>query len=252
MNLAAHTQLDQARPELVICIPGPWKDRGQLVQSIASQTAGGFLLAGFVLADTRSQDAVKLEYEPRSSQMRRSFEIAARGSFPQELLTKIDQHEGVVFLHFPVQILKERKRVASFTGAIRRCGGLAVKIESAGIAHEWDRWLYVLTSGDAAELYKSFVVIVRDSAHYYSCGMHHFELPETEADGSMPTREAVNLIDQFNYWQIVERPEIASGSTFSVAPNAPTYRVTLGKDARHENDDPFRNESGVWTLERSS
>ena len=154
-------------------------------------------------------------------------------------------------MHFAVGIIKERERVATFTDALRRCGGLAVKVESAGVAHEWDQWFAALNSEDPFDLYRNFVVLLGDSHHYYSCGMHHFGLPDVEVDQSIGIHEAADLMNRFNYWQIEEEPKLASGHTFSVTADAPRYRVTLNRDYRHELSDFFHNPSGLWNLKKA-
>jgi hypothetical protein len=55
-------------------------------------------------------------------------------------------------------------------------------------------------------------------------------------------------MNRFNFWQIAENPTMKSGHTFSLSEDEPTYRLELKGDDRHEEDDPFFNPNGVWTL----
>ena len=48
----------------------------------------------------------------------------------------------------------------TFTNALKRCGGIAVKVESAGVAHEWDHWFDALNSENPFDLYRTFVVLI--------------------------------------------------------------------------------------------
>src|SRR5262249_53529116 len=134
-----------------------------------------------------------------------------------------------------------------FGTVLRRAGGIAVKVESAGIAHTWERWSELLT-GTPFDLYCAVVVLVADEEQYYSCGMHHFLLPECAVPRSMPLADAAELMNQFNFWRMVETPAVADGHTFSLTASSPRFRMTLEPDRRHESDDPFHNEHGVWNL----
>jgi len=238
-------------PELLLCIPGPWNDRSEFVRTIVSETDGEFLFAGMIMAQPGRNEHVPLDFAPHDPQMRKAFEIAGQGQLPEPLLQQLGEHRGVAYLHFPVRIINEKERVIRFTAALRRCRGLAVKIESAGIAHEWDQWFSALNSERPVDLYRSFVVLVGDSRQYYSCGMHHFGLPDVEVDRKLEIREAADLMNRFNTWQIVEEPNIASGHTFSVTADAPRYRITSTEDSRHDPSNPFHNAHGVWNLIRA-
>jgi hypothetical protein len=105
---------------------------------------------------------------------------------------------------------------------MKRAGGLAVKVESSGVAHEWDRW-FSLLSGSTFDAYCGAVTLIGDSDRYYSCGMHHFGLPESSLPTSIAIGEAADFMNRFNLYQIIERPELATGHTFSLAPDAPYY-----------------------------
>lgn len=236
--------------ELLLCIPGPWKDRGDFIASVISRTNGKFVFAGALLVCPHRKDDVVLHLEGHTPQMRKAFEFAGQGKLPLELLDQIAEHSGVAYLRFPLKVIEQKERIALFTDVLMRCGGFAVKVESAGIAHGWDRWFEALASENSFDLYRSFVVLVGDKEHYYSCGMHHFGLPEVEVSRSIQINEAADLMNQFNYWQIVEEPKIATGHTFSIGPEAPRYRIALKEDLRHEVADFFHNERGVWSLER--
>ena len=62
--------------------------------------------------------------------------------------------------------------------------------------------------------------------------------------------EAADTMNQFNFYQIVEKPTMESGHTFSRTPDSFKYRLTLISDHRHEAGDPFKNPNGLWTMEQ--
>jgi len=205
------------------------------------------MFAGLILADLAGKDDIALDFTPADPDIPAAFEIAGQGKIPQLALGRIREHSSVVYLHFPLDIRAQRDRVARFTELLQRLGGAAVKVESSGTAHTWERW-FALLNGSLFDLYCSAVVLIRDADYYYSCGMHHFGLPECAVPTSVAVGEAADLMNQFNFWQIAETPTVKSGHTFSLSADAPHYRLTLDTDREHEPDHPFFNGHGVWLL----
>jgi hypothetical protein len=179
--------------------------------------------------------------------MREAFRIAGQGRLSQPMLDAIEGHRSVVYVYFPMDWLGQRERLRKFTEVLQGAGGFGVKVESSGVAHGWERW-FSLLAGSTFDAYCSAVTLIGDTQRYYSCGMHHFGLPETSLPRSIEIGEAAKLMNQFNMYQIVEHPQFESGHTFSVAPDAPHFRVTLAPDSRHAADDLFHNPHGIWDL----
>jgi hypothetical protein len=234
--------------EIIICIPGPWSDRKDfLVRVIQLEPPGTYMFAGGILAHPSAKDHVPLEFCPPDEHIAEAFEIAGQGKISPETLTRIAAHTGVAYLHFPIDIRDQRERILKYTQVLQRLGGFGVKIESCGTAHEWNRW-FELLSGNPFQVYCSAVVLVGDKDYYFSCGMHHFGLAECEVPRSLPAGDAAHVMNQFNFWRIIEQPHLESGHTFSADENSPRFRMSLGKDSRHEADDLFHNPHGVWRL----
>lgn len=234
--------------DIVLCIPGPWADRtGFLRAIITQQPAGEFLFAGGILAHPGSKDHVPLHFCEPHPDMREAFRIAGQGRLSGPTLDAVAGHRGVAYLHFPNGWLEQRPRLTKFTRVVQKAGGFGVKVESSGVAHEWDRW-FSLLSGSTFDAYCSSVTLVGDEDRYYSCGMHHFGLPECSLPRSVDVREAADLMNRFNMYQVVEEPQLASGHTFSLDADSPAFRLVLLTDSRHEVDDLFHNPHGIWDL----
>jgi hypothetical protein len=211
-------------PPLMLCIPGPWTDRSEFVVKVAQETDAEFLFAGMILAQPSRKRHVILEFCDPYPQMRSAFEIAGQGKLPANLLTSIEGHRSVVYLHFEVPFIQEREKMIDFSDVIRR-------VE------------------DPFDWYCSLVTLIADDLLYYSCGMHNFGLPDVEVPRSVDISEAADLMNQFNLWRIVEEPEIASGHTFSVTADSRHFRLLHVQDTRHEEQELFRNTHGLWRLE---
>jgi hypothetical protein len=236
-------------PELVICIPGMWADRNEFLRQVVTQEPmGRYMWAGMVLADIHAKDHIPLEFCSTDPNIPESFESACQGKLPPDVLAQLNEHTGVVYLHFPLDLPDQRERVLKFTQLIQRLGGIAVKLECAGVAHSWERW-FTLLSGSPFDVYCVAVTLVADEDYYFSCGMHQFGLPECEAPRSIPVGVAADLMNRFNFWQITEHPILASGHSFSLTESDPHFRLSLQHDARHECEDAFHNPHGVWRLD---
>ncbi len=234
--------------EIILCIPGIWTDRDDFLrQVITYEPKGRYMFAGMVLMDVVGKDHVPLDFGSADPNIPGAFEIAGQGRFTPDVLERIKAHTSVVYLHFPLDLPGQHERLLKFTRIIRDLGGIAVKVESCGIAHSWERWEELL-SGTLFDVYCAGVVLVRDQDHYYSCGMHHFGLPECEVASSTPVAEAAELMNQFNFWQIHDKPTVSSGETFSLTETAPRFRLALGPDTRSDKEDLFHNPHGVWRL----
>ena len=133
-------------PEAIICIPGPWADRSEFLRAIITQQPSGeFMFAGAILAHPKGNDHAPLDCCDPYAQMRDAFRVAGQGHLSGATLDAIQGHRNVLYLHFPVDWLAQRERFTKFTRIVQRAGGFAVKVESSGVAHEWDRWFSLLS-----------------------------------------------------------------------------------------------------------
>lgn len=236
--------------EMIVCIPGTWESRKDFIEAVITSTGGEFMFAGMILAHPRGKDHVELEFDEPYEQMAEAFNYAGQGKLSDETLNKIANHKSVAYVHFPLDIVSQRLRLVKFTEVISRCGGIAVKIENSGIAHEWERWFSLLRSDNPFDTYCVSVVLAGDGRHYHSCGMHSFGLPDAQISNDFEAQEAADLLNQFNYYRVVEKPGLDSGHTFSLTADSPRFRIELLTDERHPDDDLFHNPHGIWDLTR--
>jgi hypothetical protein len=234
--------------EIIVCVPGPWENRKYLIEAIITSTRGEFMWAGMILANPKGKDHVTLELSDPDELMLQSFKLGGQGKITSETLEAIAQHKSTAYLHFALNILSEKARLLRFTEVLFKCGGIAVKLETSGIAHEWERWFELLGSTNPFDTYCACVVLVGDERFYYSCGMQHFGLPDVQVSNNIDAEQAADLMNQFNYWQIVEKPVLEAGHTFSLTPDSDRFRLSRVQDKRHSEDDPFHNSNGIWEL----
>ena len=209
------------------------------------------MFAGMILAHPKGNDHVRLDFGDFDERMLHAFKLGGQGKLTSLVLDQVALHRSVVYLHFPLDIVSQKARLVKFTEVLSKCGGIAVKLETSGIAHEWTRWFALLESNNPFDTYCASVVLVGDEKFYYSCGMHNFGLPDVQISNSLEGEEAADLMNRFTYWQIVEEPVLKSGHTFSLTPDGQRFRLALLKDERHSEDALFHNPNGVWQLQRS-
>lgn len=234
--------------ELIVAVPGPWQDRSEFLGQIVTSTDGRFMLAGPMLVNASRQDHILVNFADADPNLRRSFQLAGRDKIKAPTIGAIARHRSIAFLHFPLRVLGQQERILRFTDVLRRIGGIALKVESAGIAHEWEHWEQLLRSDDLFDLYTGFVTLIADEQHYYSCGMHHFDLPDAQVPRALPDSDAADLMNQFNFYRISETPNLEEGHTFSLAEDAPRFELSRVDDARYPADQPFHNAHGLWDL----
>src|SRR5689334_8291885 len=139
--------------ELIVCVPGTWRNRTQFIEAVATSTRGDFMVAGMILAHPKGRDHVELDFYDADERMAAAFEYGGQGKLSDPTLDQIAQHRSVVYLHFPLDIVSQKARLLIFTEVLSRCGGIAVKVETSGIAHEWERWLRLLRSDNPFDTY---------------------------------------------------------------------------------------------------
>ena len=234
----------------IVCIPGVWTNREELIKSVAVSTGGEFMFAGEILAHPKGNDHIILEFYEAYDEMEAAFEYGGQGQLSTDTLNKISHHKSVVYLIFPLNVLAQKQRIAKFTKILSNCGGIAIKVENSGVAHEWNDWFSKIESKNPFDQYSASVILVGDEKYYYSCGMHTFNLPDSEISNQIAPEDATDLLNQFNYWRITENPQLESGHTFSLSKDSPHFRLELWQDERHPSDDLFHNSNGVWSLSR--
>lgn len=237
-------------PRIILGIPGKWPTRSDIVRAIA-EFSGGYLFAGAILMKT---SAPKLHWEvdvhDHFPKLRRAFEIAGQGLIDNGTLDSIAEHTHTLYVMSEDVGLEAAQGIAEAASALLDAGGLAVKVESSGTAHDAKTWRALAAAPDAANLYRALVVLVGKNVddNFYSCGMHHFALPDTTLPASVDPEEAAVVMNRFNQYQLIENPTFKSGHTFSIAPDAPRYRLEHRPCTQFAPDDPFHNPAGYWHL----
>lgn len=234
--------------QIIVGVPGPWADRPELVEAVARRS-GGFLYAGVVMVEIGTEAGFEVQFEPPDGRVENSFRIAGQGRFTADQLAEIGGHRSVVYLLADGHGDAAARAIQRAAAGLVRAGGFAVKVESAGNAHPGPAWLALTASDRPFDLYRSFVTLVGGPDLYYSCGMHVFGLPDANMPTTVDPEEAARVMNRFHLYQMTEKPKLADGHTFSMAADAPVYRMRSRRCTQFAPDDPFHNPYGMWHLE---
>lgn len=233
--------------QVIIGIPGKWKDRTGLIQAVASK-GEGYLMAGSILYNSKEDIGFQVEVYEHEPDLKRAFSYASRDTFEDRLLDEIEKHTFTVYVIADVNSFDGIKEIVEAGATLLKAGGLALKIETSGIAHTKEDWYQLVENLDCFPIYSHFITLIGDEERYYSCGMKVFGLPDVVVPSSISAEEATELLNNFNLYNIVEKPSLKNGKTFSLGENSPIYKLQSFSDFRYEEDDVFFNQFGLIEL----
>ncbi len=193
-----------------------------------------------------------IEFCERDDRMEESFRHAGKVTGVTDgFLNEIGKHTYVIYIYGETGNMDEAKHIAFAGAAILKAGGLGIKIETAGKAFEKNKWLGFIETFKPAYLYKMFVVdsIINMDGTVYSCGMHNLGYMDTIISGE-EFQKAVGLISMFGYYQIIDKPTILKGQTFSTEIGSPRYRIMEEQNQPNKGHELFENPLGMWRLTR--
>ncbi len=234
---------------LAVAVPGPWKDRSELVVAMAESNRGAYLFAGGIIMETATSQAGMLEFYEHDDQLRRAFEIAGQGQISEPLLDAVAAHQSIALVVLEEPDYEKARLAGRFVRALLQAGGIGVKVDSAGVAHSPERWREACDADDAFSIYSLFIALVGGDGRYFSCGMHNFGLPDAAVPAELGPEAGAYLLNAFNVYRIAEQPELKDGETFSLEPGAPPLRLKREPyEAGYDPAEPLYNPHGLWLL----
>ena len=234
-------------PEIVVGVPGKWSDGSAIVTDIAKYS-GGYLFAGEVLMQMDTGWSCGAEIYEHDPQLKTAFDVAGGGRIPVNVLDTLKDHTYTFYLIAEGGSIENAQAVMQAANAILKCGGIAVKVESAGVAHSAAKWIELTEDELPTTVMEGFVTYVGGDDYFYSCGMHNIGFPDAVLHADVPPDEAARCLDVFLKYLAFEQPTIHENETFSISADAPAYRLQKSRCEMFEGDDLFHNPFGVWNL----
>jgi len=239
--------------QTVLCIPGPWADRTEFITALVQARKGEYLFAGAILAHFPADTHFLLELHEADADLPVAFQRAGLFSaMSDEAVAAVANHRMVAYLltqpDQPASLASARA-VAQAAAALLDAGGIAVKVETAGKAFEAAKWRELLALETAGALWELFVAVAikNEDGASFTCGMHNLGLKDALVR-HLPTADAVPLLREFTFFGAAEQPELAIGHTFSLAADAPVYRLVEATPQPYADHPDFRNPYGMWEL----
>ncbi len=234
----------------VICIPGNWNNWDEFILSIATANNLEYLAAGSILMNNKNGKFFAIDFCEKDAKMQEAFSYAGSVTrMSQNSLDEIGNHKNVIYISSETGNLDDAEHIALATNAILKAGGMAVKIETTGKAFEKEKWLSFFDTFEMSYLYEMFVLdsISSPDGTVHSCGMQNLGYKDTIVSGE-EFQSAVNLISVFGFYQIIDKPTIENNQTFSIAVDAPVYKISNELNQPNKGDELFENPFGMWRL----
>src|SRR3712207_2707292 len=137
-------------PTLVIGVPGTW-DATTSVDLVRGLLERGYLmtggLGGLVLeAETQRPLPFEVDVQGPDPRLRSAFEAVSGGQLSKAVLSKIARHTMTLYaVTYEPPSAELCLQVMRFANLLLELGGLAVKVDTAGVAHSAQRWRELLT-----------------------------------------------------------------------------------------------------------
>jgi len=239
------TPSDQDKPpSIVLGVPGLWKDRTHFLHSVIESS--DFLFAGNVLFHPPTKRGLVVDMYEHDPRLQEAFAIAGGGRIPPADLEAIGRHTMTPYLIGPGGSLENAKFMVQAAAAILKAGGIAVKIESTGVAHPRDRWLKLVDQELVVHGIDSFVVFLDGKGDFYSCGMHN--LGFRDALFVSPPPDALEQLRLFLFYSQNPKQPLSDRNTVTLG--SIKYRMHATPCDTFPADSPFHNPYGLWTLAR--
>lgn len=231
--------------ETIIGIPGRWKNKSEIVTEIASKS-DGYIFVGDLLLNNNEKELYRLEIYEYDQDLPKSFMYA--GNFTDDQLKNIGEHNSTIYLIAKSGNLNSISSINKAVCGLLKAGGLAVKVESSGVAHTSDEWFQLAYSGKPEDVVNAYVTILEDGKTYYSCGMHNLGYRDAIITTASPSENAGYLISAFLSHVLSTNTELKQDEIFILSPNSPKYLLEQEECKTYEEDDLFFNPFGYWRL----
>jgi hypothetical protein len=237
---------DKINVTSVICIPGYWDDLIELFPD----TEGRLMVVGDKLINVYNQSDWNIELCRHDPMMSLSFKVAGSvTNLESSVIAEIEAHTSVIYISGGTGDFDKAKKLAQTAGMLANKKGIAMKVESAGKAFSREKWNDFLIDGDDASIYELFVLdslVARDNS-VYSCGMHNLGLKDVIISGK-EFEEGYRIVRTFNYYQVIDKPEIKVKQTFQTDVLSPQYLIIEEQHQINEGYELLENPLGMWRL----
>lgn len=236
--------------DIVIGVPGFWESREEFKEELETFQKR-FRLEGDSLVKEGGTIPLKLDWYDRDDNLGSAFRYAAQGRIEDAVLEEIDAHTYTAYIVCPVQSPAGVAAVVEASRALFSAGGIAIKVESAGIAHSEERWRELTDTFEPEKVIQAFVCLVGDPEGAFSCGMHNFGLPDTFLHESIGREHLAVALTQTNLYQLARPEVLRDGDIIQFGTNLGAFKAFLSVYEGYHPATNHYNPYGRWNLERA-
>ncbi|MEM9507349.1 MAG: hypothetical protein AAGA16_06620 [Cyanobacteria bacterium P01_E01_bin.35] len=227
-------------------------NRQEIAAVLASKYGAEYVFMGRIFQSTIADQSCEIDIGIAVPNLVTVWDNAGQAKISLATRQQIDGHRQVIYLTSNATGYDACREIAQLAQVFLQIGGIAIKVESAGIAHEKQQWLEHYNSADVFAIYSLFVMLIEGEETYYSCGMSNFSKADVTLDVTEDLGLAIYVMNVFNYYRLTESPILQDGHTFQPDIECPTYQMKWKADGESEPDSPLYNPHGRWYLSRKS
>jgi len=235
--------------QIVICIPIKLSSRKAIADALLDKYSVDYVFIGRNFQETATKKDCQINIYDRTYFLNyHSPDLENKISVTT--LARISHYQQFIYLRSYAVGYDACLTMANFAQVFLNLGGIAVYVESTGIAHQANQWLSCYNSTDIFDIYSLYVKLVEGEDIYYSCGMHNFGKADVALDITEDIGLAIYVMNVFNYYRLTESPILQDGHTFQPDIESPCYKIRLIEDNEHDLNSPIFNPRGRWHLDR--
>ena len=240
--------------KIIICIPITLKSREAIEFSLLYKYGSDYLFLGDFFKDNTTNESCAIatfnKVTEDDSDLVHLFSNLGQGKISNATLEQINNYQQVVYLISYDLGYDACLKMAKFTQVFLSISGIAVKVDSAGVVCEKDKWLANYNSDDVFDIYSLFVTLIEGENYYYSSGMSNFALADVSIALTEDIGLAIYVMNVFNYYRLTDTVTLEDGETFQPDSECPVYQMQWSECDEYEISNPLHNFYGKWHLSR--
>jgi|GEM_PF-1354418 len=258
------------KSQIVVCIPTNFQNRREVAAALTDRYGAEYVFMGRVFCSTTTADSCAIDICDRQAvlhlkllqnktiqgsvfdsqtevSLADDFELAATTRIDLVTRQQINRSEQIIYLTADRVGYDACLQIARLAEVLLAIGGIAIKVESTGIAHSRSKWLANYDSDDVFEIQSLYVRLI-EGEYYYSCGMHNFGKADVAISLDVDIGLAIYVMNVFNYYRLTESPILQDGHTFQPDVSCDRYQIKWIEDDEETPDSLLHNPYGRWLL----
>lgn len=238
--------------KIVVSIPFTLGSRQAIASLLSNKYSTDYVFLGDIFQDRINNETCKIliEFCKESPNNKKIDWLVNLGldNLSEETLKQIYSCQQTVYLIAEETGYDACLKIAKYAQIFLSIGGIAVKVDSAGIVCDRDKWLANYDSQDVFDIYSLFVTLIEGDNYYYSCGMNNFGLADVSLDITEDISLAIYVMNVFNYYRLTDTVILKDGQTFQPDIECPVYQMQWQECNEYEINDLRYNFCGRWHL----